>query len=80
MMITWKDVIGNEAKQIDDEPDLRRCPTCEKEVPRSDMSFTHDCHGIPFRLVCQDCYMKLMADGYDGEFYTEADENIHDDY
>lgn len=63
-----------------EERDLRICPFCEKEVPREEMSFTRDCHGIPFRLVCWDCYDKLMANGYDGEYYTEADEQIEDDY
>ena len=60
--------------------DTRICPVCEKEVPRSDMDFTHDCHGIPFRLVCFNCYSRLMEKGYDGEYYTEADEQIEDDY
>lgn len=41
--------------------DVRICPTCGKEVVRDDMLFTHDCHGIAFRLVCFDCYKKLMA-------------------
>lgn len=38
------------------------------------------CHGITFRLVCWDCYKRLMAKGYDGEYYDEADEQIEDDY
>ena len=45
------------------------------------MSWTHDCHGIPFRLVCGGCYAKIMEEkGYDGEYYTEADECIDEDY
>lgn len=45
------------------------------------MSWTHDCHGIPFRLVCCECYEKVMEEnGYDGEYYTEADECIDEDY
>ena len=60
--------------------DTRICPVCEKEVFRSDMDFTHDCHGIPFRLVCFNCYSRLMEKGYDGEYYTEVDEQIEDDY
>lgn len=60
--------------------DTRQCAHCEKEFPRSSMSFTHDCHGILFRLVCADCYDKLMEKGYDGEYYTEADECIDEDY
>lgn len=60
--------------------DTRICPVCEREVDRSDMLFTRDCHGITFRLVCLDCYDELMADGYDGAYYTEADECLDYDY
>ncbi len=59
---------------------MRHCQCCEREVDRSDMNFTHDCHGIPYRLVCNECYDKLMAKGYDGEYYTEADECIDYEY
>ena len=62
------------------EKDLRICPVCEKEVEREDMLFTCDCHRIPFRLVCHRCYERLMAKGYDGEYYTEAEEQIEADY
>ena len=65
---------------MDEEKDIRICPTCRKEVPREEMQFTHDCHGITYRLVCFDCYEKLMAKGYDGEYYTEADECLDEDY
>lgn len=60
--------------------DIRTCPVCGHPVQRSDMQFTRDCNGTPFRLVCWDCYDQLMAKGYDGEYYTEADENIDYDY
>lgn len=60
--------------------DLRMCPVCNKEVERVDMNFTRDCHGIPFRLVCWDCYSELMKKGYDGQYYTEADECLDYDY
>ena len=63
-----------------EEKDIRICPCCNKEVERKDMGFTRDCHGITFRLVCFDCYEKLMAKGYDGRYYTEADECIDYDY
>lgn len=57
--------------------DTRQCAICGKDYERHDMLFTHDCHGIPFRLVCYECYDKVMEEkGYDGEYYTEADENI----
>lgn len=60
--------------------DIRMCENCEREVKREDMLYTRDCHGITFRLVCCDCYSKLMAKGYDGEYYTENDENFDYDY
>ena len=62
------------------EEDIRVCSHCFKEVDRSEMMFTRDCHGIPFRLVCYECYEKLMSHGYDGEYYTDADEQIEADY
>ena len=62
------------------EREVRICPVCEKEVYRDEMQYTRDCHGITFRLVCWDCYKRLMAKGYDGEYYDEADEQIEDDY
>ena len=60
--------------------DIRTCPVCGREVERNDMTFTKDCHGIPFRLVCYDCYDELMEKGYDGEYYTELDECLAYDY
>ena len=61
--------------------DLRECPICGKEVERSEMTFSHDCHGIPYRLVCFSCYEKIMDEkGYDGKYYTELDECIDYDY
>jgi hypothetical protein len=56
------------------------CPVCKGEFLREDMTFTRDCHGITFRLVCFGCYEKVMAKGYDGAYYTEADECIEGDY
>lgn len=58
----------------------RICESCGKEVNRSEMEFTRDCHGIAFRLVCFRCWDKLMEEGYDGEYYSEADECIDYDY
>ena len=60
--------------------DIRECAYCGKQVKRNYMQFTKDCHGIPFRLVCLDCYWKLMDKGYDGQYYTEADECIDEYY
>ena len=61
-------------------PHRRICPECKKRVDRFDMRFTLDCHGIPFRLLCLDCWEKAMDKGYDGEYYTELDECLDDDY
>lgn len=70
------------------------CPICGKKI-EYDESFREvdylknnpvavmstDCHGIPFRMVCMDCYDKIMdTKGYDGEYYTELDECIDYDY
>lgn len=55
------------------------CPVCGRDISRDDMLCTYDCHGIPFRYVCSDCYDELMEKGYDGEYYTELDECINDD-
>lgn len=63
----------------EDVPKLT-CPVCGKEFHREDMHFTRDCHGITFRLVCFDCYDKVMGKGYDGAYYTEVDECIEEDY
>lgn len=60
--------------------DIRICPVCDNEVERCEMDFTYDCHGIPFRLVCIDCWETVMEKGYDGEYYTELDECIDYDY
>ena len=60
--------------------DKRTCPVCGREVERNHMEFTRDCHGITFRLVCWDCYDKLMEKGYDGQYYTEADECLDEYY
>ena len=59
---------------------MRKCPVCGRMVERSDMSFTKDCHGITMRLVCDKCYEKIMwhGKGYDGAYYSEADEFIGD--
>ena len=60
---------------MDEEKDIRMCPVCEKDVERSEMDYTTDCHGITFRLVCQKCWFKLMAKGYDGEYYEDTDDD-----
>ena len=57
------------------------CPRCGRKVRTREMLQTYDCHGIPFRLVCEECYCQVMEDpGYDGEYYTEEDEQIEPDW
>lgn len=57
------------------------CPACGKTYRVMDMMRTYDCHGIPYRKVCPKCYHRIMDEvGYDGEYYTEADECIDYDY
>lgn len=64
-----------------EEKDLRICPVCEREVERKNMNFSRDCHGIPFRLLCWECLEKIYEEkGYDGEYYTELDECIDEDW
>lgn len=58
----------------------RLCKECGRPFEREDMLFTRDCQGITFRLVCPACYEKVMAKGYDGEYYNEADECLDLDY
>ena len=64
------------------DKDERVCSVCNKLVEREHMSFTRDCHGITYRLVCNPCYERIMLDGpgYDGEYYDESDEQIEPDY
>ena len=57
------------------------CPVCGKDVRSMDFRQTQDCHGIPMRYVCEDCYSQIMdTRGYDGEEYSELDENIYEDW
>lgn len=57
------------------------CPECETEIRKRDAVLTYDCHGIPFRRVCRNCYDRIMGGrGFDGQRYSEADERIDPDY
>lgn len=59
----------------------KECPICCKTQRTYEMYQTCDCHGIPYRLVCGDCFDKIMNEkGYDGEHYTEADECLDEYY
>lgn len=62
------------------DKDVRTCKNCQTEFDRNKMLFTKDCQGIFYRLVCHECYDVLMADGYDGKYYDEHDENLCDEY
>lgn len=71
-------------KKEDDNMDemMRICPECGREVSRDNMAFTRDCQGITFRLLCIDCYDKVMNNEpfFDGQYYDEFDENIEPDF
>ena len=62
------------------EDDCRVCQECEKLFPRHEMSWSYDCHGITFRLLCSECWERVMKKGYDGEYYDECDECLDYDY
>lgn len=63
------------------EEEAYTCPICGKEVDKEETIWSYDCHGIPFRRICFDCYEETMSDkGYDGEYYTELDECIDEDW
>lgn len=56
------------------------CQRCGAIHMRSDLYMSHDCHGIPFRLVCEDCLDEIDEIGYDGALYSEFDECLDEDY
>lgn len=57
------------------------CPACGETMRGLDAMWTYDCHGITYRQVCPKCHDKIMGGrGYDGQYYTEADENLELDY
>jgi len=59
-------------KQWDDPVlDVRWCDECGKACRNIDMDWTVDCHGVDFQHVCPTCYDKLMAGGFDGQYYQE---------
>lgn len=63
------------------EPMSLECSFCGKTVPRDETLFTRDCNGIPFRRVCCNCWEEIMGElGFDGEYYTAADECLDYDY
>lgn len=74
------DGISNMSPEEMFEKNYSECAVCKKAYPKNEMSFTRDCHGIPYRHACPSCYSKVMAKGYDGEYYSESDECIDVDY
>ena len=70
------------------------CPRCGKEVKYDEVfrgncyymddcvaAMSKDCHGIPFRRICIECFEQVMDEkGYDGEYYDETDECIEPDW
>ena len=64
-----------------DEYNPRICPVCGEEFDKNEMIQTYDCYGIPYRLVCDKCYGIVMCGrDFDGELYTELDENIWEEW
>lgn len=51
-----------------------------REDAMQNVFYGNDGIDIAFRLVCFNCYEKLMAKGYDGQYYDEADECLDEDY
>ena len=68
--ITADDLFAIYARVID-PVDMHTCPVCNEKCGKQYMRWTKDCHVVPFRLVCQDCYPAAMEKGYDGELYHE---------
>ncbi len=72
--------MNNELNNEKDENQLIKCPVCENFFKREEMLYSFDCHGIPFRLICYGCNTQIIVEtGYDGEYYTELDEQIEPD-
>ena len=67
---TADDLFASYARVID-PVDMHTCPVCNEKCGKQYMRWTKDCHGVPFRHVCQDCYPAAMEKGYDGELYHE---------
>ena len=68
--ITADDLFAIYARVID-PLDMHTCQVCNEKSAKHSMLWTKDCHGVPFRHVCQDCYLAAMEKGYDGELYHE---------
>ena len=52
--------------------ELSQCAECGMFYHRNFMTYTKDCHGIPFRRVCYDCKEVVMrTKPFDGEYYNE---------
>ena len=58
------------------------CPICGGRFKKADMLFSFDCHGIPLRLVCYDCFEDIMygEPGYDGCYYSDQEECLDECY
>lgn len=37
---------------------MSKCQCCRKEFEKSDLMWTYDRYGIPFKFVCSSCYDK----------------------
>ena len=67
-------------KEFGEEWELRpsECSKCGRITPAEEQRLTFDCHGIPFRYVCPECWESVEKKGYDGERYSCFDENIEE--
>lgn len=58
------------------------CQHCREEVPsREDLEYVHDRYGIPFKLVCSNCYDEVSEQI--GQFVFDeayAGESLEEDY
>ncbi len=77
-LLAWSG--DSEYVSVSDIIDVKKCAYCGKELNRDNMEFTRDCYGIPYRLVCFDCWDELMENGYDGQRYYDGIDEYVDYY
>ncbi len=60
--------------------ELRSCQNCWDKVIISDLRTTHDRYGIPYKIVCPDCYEDVQAEAREFEFDPlDAGERLEED-
>ena len=65
-----------------EQHDLRICPGCGKEKPKSDMVWTYDRYGNPWKFCCGKCESRIASEIAKWEFdATDAGESLNpEDY